>query len=283
MNATKIDWCDVTWNPVTGCLHNCPYCYARRIAERFGGYTSAGEKITFCPQNGKIAELHEHPLLLRDGGGKVKKAPFPFGFKPTFHRYRLDEPQHAKKPQTVFVCSMADLFGEWVPLRWVRDVLDACAAAPQHRYLFLTKNPKRYADLMNIALLPWNENHVEDSFWYGISVTTQAAKEQAVDVHRKLLSGEWDVNLFWSVEPMLEPIYLKYIPWDLPPAWVIIGAETGNRKGKVVPKREWVKHLADECAEIGIPIFYKDSIRKLFPDLPESRFPWKPEAKGAQS
>ena len=32
---TKIDWCDSTWNPVTGCLHGCEYCYARRIAERF--------------------------------------------------------------------------------------------------------------------------------------------------------------------------------------------------------------------------------------------------------
>jgi len=37
MNRTKIDWCDYTWNPVVGCLHGCPYCYARRMAERFKG------------------------------------------------------------------------------------------------------------------------------------------------------------------------------------------------------------------------------------------------------
>lgn len=41
---TKIDWCDSTWNPVTGCLHGCEYCYARRIAERFSG---AGKECTF--------------------------------------------------------------------------------------------------------------------------------------------------------------------------------------------------------------------------------------------
>lgn len=37
MDKTKIEWCDSTWNPVTGCLHGCEYCYARQIAERFRG------------------------------------------------------------------------------------------------------------------------------------------------------------------------------------------------------------------------------------------------------
>ena len=35
MKNTKIEWCDMTWNPVTGCQHGCKYCYARRIADRF--------------------------------------------------------------------------------------------------------------------------------------------------------------------------------------------------------------------------------------------------------
>ena len=38
MNKTKIDWCDSTWNPVTGCLHGCEYCYARGIANRFSSH-----------------------------------------------------------------------------------------------------------------------------------------------------------------------------------------------------------------------------------------------------
>ena len=35
MNRTRIDWCDYSWNPVTGCLHGCWYCYARKLFTRF--------------------------------------------------------------------------------------------------------------------------------------------------------------------------------------------------------------------------------------------------------
>ena len=38
MNKTKIEWTDYTWNPVTGCLHGCEYCYARKISMRFNGH-----------------------------------------------------------------------------------------------------------------------------------------------------------------------------------------------------------------------------------------------------
>lgn len=31
MNKTKIEWTDYTWNPVTGCMRNCWYCYVKRI------------------------------------------------------------------------------------------------------------------------------------------------------------------------------------------------------------------------------------------------------------
>ncbi|MFR1061782.1 MAG: DUF5131 family protein [Enterocloster sp.] len=60
---------------------------------------------------------------------------------PTFHKYRLNEYQN-KKSRNIFVCSMADLFGEWVPDEWIEEVFEACDNAPQHNYLFLTKNPK---------------------------------------------------------------------------------------------------------------------------------------------
>ena len=35
LHKTKIDWATHTWNPVTGCLHDCEYCYARRFISRF--------------------------------------------------------------------------------------------------------------------------------------------------------------------------------------------------------------------------------------------------------
>ena len=127
MNKTKIEYADYTWNPVTGCLHECEYCYARKQAKRFSS-------IVGIP-NGKI---HDLPINF------TYKCKYPYGFDPTFHRYRLDEPSQVKTPSTIFVCSMADLFGEWVPDEWIQKIFEACADAPQHRYLFLTKNPKRY-------------------------------------------------------------------------------------------------------------------------------------------
>ncbi len=169
MNNTKIEWCDSTWNPVTGCLHGCEYCYARNQAKRFEGYGGAdGKIITYNPL--KISELYI-PLTITRKNGKTVTAPYPFGFEPTFHRYLLDIPQHWKKPRTIFVCSMADLFGDWVPDEWIEEVFKACEKATQHRYLFLTKNPKRYGDLAKAGKLPQREN-----MWYGSTLDNMRAK-----------------------------------------------------------------------------------------------------------
>ena len=258
MNTTSIDWCDMSWNPVTGCLHGCDYCYARGIAHRFCGHY-------FGSDTGTNRVLHEKARRIKtDDSGQAsagKVEPFPYGFDPTFHRYRLEEPQHTKKPQNIFVCSMADLFGRWVPVQWIRDVVDTCAAAPWHRYMFLTKNPARYLELDKIALLPYGEH-----FWYGSTVSD----EDSVAMY----PYHPNIRTFWSMEPLLGPVNLLKETVGTP-NWVIIGAETGKRKGKVIPCREWVDDIASVCADRGIPVFYKDSIRKLFRDLPESQFPWQ--------
>ncbi len=119
MNKTKIEWCDSTWNPVTGCLHGCEYCYAQKIANRFGTInkmieSAAEEGINldskYFSNPDYFSELNE---AVRDENGKIE--PYPTNFYPTLHKYRLDDPQKWKKPRTIFVCSMADLFGDWVP------------------------------------------------------------------------------------------------------------------------------------------------------------------------
>ena len=109
MNRSNIEWCQWTWNPVTGCKHGCPYCYARGIARRF------------------------------------PKA-FPNGFEPTFHESRLDEPEKLKKPAHIFAVSMGDLFGEWVPKEWIERVVGVIHGCPQHTFTVLTKNPRRAVD-----------------------------------------------------------------------------------------------------------------------------------------
>ena len=237
MNKTSIDWADVTWNPVTGCRHGCRYCYAQETTRRFGGHDAGDPAFT----TGGLAVLDE-PMMKRRNDGRMVKAPFPFYFEPTFHRYRLDEPQHAEGPRNIFVCSMADLFGKWVPTGWIVQVLDACLAAPQHNYLFLTKNPGRYMELDKLALLPRKGN-----FWYGSTTTKAGDPFFWSDKH----------NTFVSAEPLRGPLHAGGV---LETKWVIVGAETGTRKDKQRPRREWVLDLADECREQGVPIFMKENL-----------------------
>ena len=254
--TTKIDWCDSTWNPVTGCLHGCEYCYARRIAERFGSNQ--------MPIFTDYPVLDEPVRSVGINGGKIQ--PYPFDFTPTFHRYRLDEPARWTKPRNIFVCSMSDLFGEWVPDAWIREVFEACEEAPQHRYMFLTKDPKRYAELRAKDIQP------PANSWIGTSATTDTeAKEQTL-----ALSECWNVNANWfvSVEPLLEPMSSEALEDLSAMHWVIVGAETGNSKNKVIPERKWVDEIVDACAKVGTPLFMKDSLRDLMGNDFQQEFPW---------
>ncbi len=266
MDKTKIEWCDSTWNPVTGCLHGCEYCYANKIATRFGTLdkiveSAAEEGIsldgTYFSNPDYFSELNEP---VRDENGKIE--PYPTNFYPTFHRYRLDEPQKHKKPRTIFVCSMADLFGSWVPTKWIVEVLDACRAAPQHRYLFLTKNPSRYLELDELALLPHDNN-----FWYGSTAAYPETDQMA-----------WSnaFHTFVSIEPMLGR-FGRPCPGALHDIdWFIVGAETGNRLGKIIPEKGWVQEVVDYCKSSGKPIFMKDSLIPIVGEENMRReFPWE--------
>jgi len=116
MNAVNdnIEWSKWSWNPVTGCLHDCQYCYARDIALRFEGHF----KPTF----------HSDRL----------SAPA----NTTIPKHRINE----SGINNIFVCSMADLFGKWVDTEWIEQVIEVCTIQDQWNYLFLTKNPKKYLE-----------------------------------------------------------------------------------------------------------------------------------------
>ena len=85
-DKTKIDWADATWNPVTGCLHGCEYCYARKIAERFGGSWHGVGKCHVLDEREIKCAVFDEPI---EYPGKVN--PYPYSFDPTFHRYKLDD------------------------------------------------------------------------------------------------------------------------------------------------------------------------------------------------
>ena len=281
VHKTKIEWCSHTWNPVTGCRHGCEYCYAQRIVSRFEPKIDEwpDEAITTAPSADGGPELYvvERPTRLKTKeGGYRRPTPYPKGFAPTLHAYTLTYPEQRKAPSNIFVCSMADLFGYWVPDEWIAEVLKACDAAPQHRYLFLTKAPSRYEKIS--SLMPsWEEMYLEKSrpvMMFGASATDDA-----------MMAVAYKSNAEWvSVEPILEPIepewfisasgsngdYSTFRRWE----WVVIGAETGNSKHKTVPKREWVEEIVKVCKEYGTPVFMKDSLRDLMRDGFRQEFPW---------
>ena len=274
-SKTKIDWCDSTWNPVAGCLHGCEYCYARRIAERFGAREIYDPECQ-CQRHliergmltgtGKPLEL-DYPWEQKNKDGSITNAAYPFGFEPTFHRYRLDEPKRWKKPRTIFVCSMADLFGDWVPDEWLREIFEACDKASQHRYMFLTKNPGRYMELPNLLPKHRRPPNVAE-MWFGQSFTGAAHN------YTPLLLPLWQ-NRFTSIEPLLRNLSrAEAIEIAATNEWVIVGAETGNRKGKVIPEKSWIDNIATACAELGKPIFMKESLRAIMTDDFRQQFPW---------
>ncbi len=332
MKKTRIDWADSTWNPVTGCLHGCEYCYARGIAKRFGGAWRPddepidkswrvgigvpGDTVLMGDYanhaNGGLHVIDDvfysypcYPTVKpHESDPSRKKAPYPYYFDPTFHRYKLDEPQRWEKPRTIFVCSMADLFGNWVPDEWIKEVFQACEDAPWHRYLFLTKNPARF-ELINGWNHRYNNEYAKDNMWFGTTITSQH------DLNRIRDLPYGNAHTFLSIEPILERIDLDgYLPtpdtrWHCsycghyantyanhcvscggiggytgsfrkqPVNWIIVGAESGSRKGKVTPRREWIDEIVRVCDEHGIPVFMKESLRGLMGDGFRQEFPWE--------
>lgn len=247
MNRSKIEWCDHTWNPITGCLNNCPYCYAKRMVVRFTGdlrLNKMAANIDYIPAKGPTdtgVYILDKPLKNETNHSLI----YPFGFEPTYHRYRLNDLDKFKAGSNIFVCAMADMFGEWVPDEWIEEIFTECQARPQHNYMFLTKNPERLSALANAGKLPENKN-----FWYGSTITKKC---------QSIFDGGIHWNTFISIEPVLEYLDLGRGCFGCTD-WIIIGAETGNNKGKIIPEKGWIDNILEIAKLTQIPVFMKDSL-----------------------
>jgi len=247
MNKSKMENCDFSWNPVTGCLYDCSYCYARKLTKRFSGDARINKGSAQLQKDENGLYILEAPFKNQTG----KVIPDPVGFEPIMRRYRLVMPEQKKKPAKIFVVSMGDLFGDWVPDSWIEEVFMACGAAPWHTYMFLTKNSRRYVELAEKGII-----RTGDNFWYGSTATTP---ETEFFWHDQL-------NTFVSIEPILAPFPDAAHPDNgiQKVKWVIIGAETGNRKGKVVPERDWIREIVKACWATKTPVFMQGSLKDIW-------------------
>lgn len=136
---------------------------------------------------------------------------------------------------------------------WIERVIEKTKQYPQHTFQFLTRDINVYNDW----LFPEN-------CWLGMTVTK---RDDIKENNLYRLSGSHLFKkVFISFEPLLEEIdpndYSFF--WDID--WVIIGAETGNRKGKIIPKREWIDKIVDYCRGAGIFVYLKDSLKGIYPE-----------------
>ena len=258
MNRSKIEWCDHTWNPITGCFHNCKYCYARRMSRRFSGDPRFNKMMHDCFEEisyeDKKMYILESPIVGETGNAIV----YPFGFEPTLHRYRYNIPANLKVGANIFVGAMADVFGAWIPDNWLDEIMDVCENYPQHNYLWLTKNPERYSEYG----VPAAEN-----MWYGTTITT----EKEMSKFNVLPAG---CHTFISMEPILEKLQVdRHNIMFKQVDWFIIGAETGSRHGKVVPEKQWIEEIVDICRENGKPVFMKNSLSDIWGEPLIQEFP----------
>lgn len=162
------------------------------------------------------------------------------GFELTLHEEALTLPLIWRKPQMIFVNSMSDLFHERVPLAFIKRVFATMQDAHWHRFQVLTKRSSRLAELSR--LLPWPSN-----VWMGVTVEDSSAKVR-ID-HLRCTPARVK---FLSVEPLLGPLGRT----DLEGIdWVIVGGESGPGARPMNP--EWVANIRDQCANGGVPFFFK--------------------------
>jgi protein gp37 len=208
--GSGIEWTESTWNPVTGCdkiSPGCKFCYAERMAER----------------------------LQAMGQPNYKN-----GFELTLQPRMVELPLSWKRPQTIFVNSMSDLFHKDVPLSFIQEVFDVMRRANWHRIQVLTKRADRLAEID--PELTWSPN-----IWMGVSVESTKYVDR-IDYLRQTRAKV----KFLSLEPLLGALpnlNLRSIDW------AIVGGESGPKARPM--SSSWVIEIREQCRVAKVPFFFK--------------------------
>ncbi|MBA7703726.1 hypothetical protein ES703_112519 [subsurface metagenome] len=243
LNRTPIEWVKnpdgtqgYTWNPITGCLNGCPYCYARKLAN--------GRLKSRYLANKNLA-----PFPSLDYSDNPQSYPPNNPFYPRFWEDRLLQIQNAPKNSGIFVCDMSDLFGIGIPEDWTEDVLSEISLCEDCRFYLLTKQPQN--------LPKWSP--FPSNCQVGITATNYTMLAYALEY----LKGIQASVKYVSLEPMLERMNIPLLDKvfiNCGIKQVIIGAQT---KPTVMPKIEWVEEIEAAARKAGIAIFEKDNLRPL--------------------
>ena len=163
------------------------------------------------------------------------------GFQVSLHEECLDEPLDWKKPKTIFVCSMSDLFHKDVPFVFIDKVMSVIERTPHHRYQILTKRAERMLEYFSSHLVPRNA-------WLGVTVDVKSSKPR-IDALRVIKDAP---IRFLSCEPLLEDLgELDLEGID----WIIVGGESGRMARPM--KEEWVLNIKDQVEAAEKSFFFK--------------------------
>lgn len=225
-----------TWNPVQGCLHRCRW----RMPDS------------------TIAECYAETMA-----DSLKSANFfPDGFqKHYWHPQRLDEPVRLRTPAGIFLDSVSDLMGHWVPDDQISAILDVCRKTPQHVYFLLTKNAPRLLQF-----------EFPENVWAGVSSPPDffMGKQLNKDQQRRMLSRSLDIlgrvkagQRWMSFEPLSWHVS-EYVDAASPEAitWAVIGAASRGKK-YFPPAEAHVRDLVQLLDRRAVPVFYKGNLRSL--------------------
>ncbi len=288
--STRIEWTDVTWNPVVGCTRvseGCRNCYAEHMSARLAMMAWRDDESMRDPgrkdhYRGVIKWKYGEPIALPQWNNEIELVP-----------EALEDPLRWRKPRRVFVNSMSDLFHDGVPFEYVDRVMGVIERCPQHTFQILTKRPQTMADYAN----RWRRMKTADlpaNAWLGTSIENQATADERIPY---LLSC--DAAVRWlSIEPMLGGIDLDPnlcdvcgeppdgVSNDLQPwcnecanecgspgwldsiDWVVIGCESigSGRVGRLDLEdkgfsdfdwRQRAERLVKQCQDAGVPVFVK--------------------------
>jgi len=226
MSKTKIEWADITINPIVGCSkisNGCKNCYAHKMFPRLKAMG-----IRLYKDMEDFSDVKWDLNILKKALKKLKN------------------------PKRIFLCSMSDLFHEKVPDYIIRGIRDICNQHRQHTFLILTK---RYERLSTWFVWPTNIK-------FGVSVSND---EDLFNVFLSALGSERPFmkqqKVFVSFEPLLEKLDKKllkeFITRDV--NWIIVGAETGGSHREF--KEEWALDILKVAREYDIPFFFKKQLK----------------------